>query len=208
MQVCYPTLPAQYFHLLRRQMHREFRKPLILMMPKSLLRNEQASSSVKDFTDGGFRPVIGGGEDSDPLETRRLVFCSGKIYFSLEAERKRANIRGVSAARIEQLYPFPQKEVSAVLSRHANVKEVVWVQEEPKNMGAWNFVEDILADLLPRGVMLRYAGRKEAASPAAGLFRSHQKEEADILSRAFGDIEKVRATAARGGAREDNGERL
>ena len=181
MQVCYPTTPAQYFHLLRRQMQRRFRKPLILMMPKSLLRNRQAVSDLAAFTQDGFQCVVDDPEVGDVQSVRRLVLCSGKVYYDLAAGRGVEN--EIALVRLEQLYPFPRDQIRTVLERYTGIEEVLWVQEEPRNMGAWTFVECRL-DVLLDGVPLRYVGRDEAASPATGFYRVHQAEQEEIVSLA------------------------
>ena len=181
MQVCYPTTPAQYFHLLRRQMHRKFRKPLILMMPKGQLRNRQAVSDLAAFTQGGFQYLIDDPEVADARAVRRLVLCSGKVYYDLAASRGAET--GIALVRLEQLYPFPRGQIRTVLERYTAVEEVLWVQEEARNMGAWTFVESPL-DALLGGVPLRYVGRDEAASPATGFYRVHQAEQEEIVRSA------------------------
>src|SRR5262249_32158974 len=156
LQVCYPTQSAQYFHLLRRQMHRTFRKPLIVMTPKSLLRHEQSVSPLADFTEGGFSTVIDNPAVSEHDQVRRLVLCSGRIFFSLAAARDERADTNVALVRVEQLYPFPRQELQAIVSRYRQARELCWVQEEPQNMGAWSFVEPRLRELLPRGWDLAY----------------------------------------------------
>ncbi|MSS73961.1 MAG: hypothetical protein EXS64_21120 [Candidatus Latescibacteria bacterium] len=139
LQVCYPSTPAQYFHVLRQQVHRTFRKPLVLMTPKSLLRHRGCVSPLEAFTGGAFQRVMeetaGPGED----RVRRVLVCSGKIYYDLAAAREQRGGDGVALVRVEQLYPFPHEEVRAALSRYGEAEEVCWVQEEPQNMGAWGF---------------------------------------------------------------------
>jgi 2-oxoglutarate dehydrogenase E1 component len=189
IQVCYPTQSAQYFHLLRRQMHRNFRKPLIVMSPKSLLREPRAGSSLADFTEGSFRLVIDDPQQPDSRRVRRLLLCSGRVYFPLEHARGKREIDSVAIARVEQLYPFPAEEIAALLRRYRAIEELCWVQEEPKNMGAWSYIEPRLRSLLPEGVELKYAGRDEAASPATGLHHLHEMEEQALLDEALGKKE-------------------
>jgi 2-oxoglutarate dehydrogenase E1 component len=194
MQVCNLTTPAQYFHALRRQVHRNFRKPLIIMTPKSLLRHPLAVSSLGDFTGGTFRTVVddiavdGAPETGITLDrgrVRRLLLCSGKIYYALLAARRERQVDWVGLVRIEQLYPFPSRELEPLLARYPEARDVYWVQEEPWNMGAWHSVEPRLRRLLPEDRRLTYVGRAEAASPATGSYKVHQQEEAELVSRAF-----------------------
>jgi 2-oxoglutarate dehydrogenase E1 component len=185
MQVCVPTTPAQYFHLLRRQIHRKFRKPLINMMPKSLLRLPESFSNIEECTERSFQLVIDDAGIADPQSVRRLLFCTGKVYYALAAARATAKRDDVAIVRVEQLYPFPQKELSEVLGRYRRAEEVLWVQEEPKNRGAWSFMSPRLMEMLPDTV-LHYVGREESASPAAGSLKMHQVEEHEILTAALG----------------------
>jgi 2-oxoglutarate dehydrogenase E1 component len=194
MQVCNLTTPAQYFHALRRQMHRKFRKPLILMTPKSLLRHPLAVSPLPEFTAGGFQPVlddiaVGGAPEAgvtvDPARAKRLLLCSGKIYYALLAGRRDRQADGTALVRVEQLYPFPFRELETVVARYPEAREVFWVQDEPWNMGAWHFVEPRLRRMLAEDRRLSYVGRAEAASPATGSYKIHQQEEAELVNRAF-----------------------
>jgi 2-oxoglutarate dehydrogenase E1 component len=185
IQVCCPTLPAQYFHLLRRQMRRDFRKPLALMTPKSLLRDERYGSAIEEFTAGHFRSVIPDPESPDRDDARRLIFCTGKIYFALAAARHQSGLRNVALVRLEQLYPFPKQEVQTELARYRRAHEVCWVQEEPRNMGAWTFIEPRLREILPDTCVLAYHGRDEAASPATGSYRLHQIEQEQLINEAL-----------------------
>jgi 2-oxoglutarate dehydrogenase E1 component len=194
MQVCNLTTPAQYFHALRRQMHRAFRKPLIVMTPKSLLRHPLAVSALPEFTAGGFQSVlddvaVGGAPEAgvtvDPARTKRLLLCSGKIYYALLAGRRDRQVDGTALLRVEQLYPFPFRELETILAQYPEAREVFWVQEEPWNMGAWHFVEPRLRRMLAADRRLSYVGRAEAASPATGSYKIHQQEEAELVNRAF-----------------------
>jgi 2-oxoglutarate dehydrogenase E1 component len=185
MQVVVPSLPGQYFHALRRQIHRRFRKPLVLMMPKSLLRDPQRSSVIEEFTEGTFRLVIDDAKIADPDAVRRVLLCSGKVYWSLAEARDRGNRQDVAIVRVEQLYPFPQAELEAVLTRYRRKQDVCWVQEEPMNRGAWTFVEPRLRALLP-DTILSYVGRDEAASPATGSHLRHEEEERRLIAAAVG----------------------
>jgi 2-oxoglutarate dehydrogenase E1 component len=186
-QVINPTTPANYFHALRRQMRRSFRKPLVVMTPKSLLRHKECVSTLADFAPGtSFRRILA---ETDPLaedlKVRRVILCSGKVYFDLVAERRKRKIDDIAILRIEQLYPFPFSRLGVRLSQYPNA-EVVWCQEEPENMGAWSFVdrriERALSGLNARPI---YIGRPEAASPATGSARTHVKEQADLVDRAL-----------------------
>jgi 2-oxoglutarate dehydrogenase E1 component len=183
LQVIYPSTPAQYFHVLRRQMKRTFRKPLILFMPKANLRD--AISPLSELTDGSFQLVIDDPNNPPRERVRRLLFCSGKIYFALESARAKAGISDTAIVRVEQLYPYPQKELQAILAKYRNALEIGWVQEEPKNRGAWVFMSDRLEPMLPETAVLTYFGRDEAASPAVGSKKVSDAEEAEIISRAL-----------------------
>ncbi|MCC6849979.1 MAG: 2-oxoglutarate dehydrogenase E1 component [Deltaproteobacteria bacterium] len=194
MQVCNLTTPAQYFHALRRQMHRSFRKPLIIMSPKMLLRFKTAVSSARDFTGGSFQtvldePAVGGGVDVgvaiDPQKVTRLILCSGKVYYALLAGRAEREIDTTAIVRVEQLHPFPRQELGAVLAGYPAARQVFWVQEEPSNMGAWHFIWNQMRSVLPDTHTLSYVGRRAAASPATGSYKIHQREEADLVNRAF-----------------------
>jgi 2-oxoglutarate dehydrogenase E1 component len=190
MQVCVPSTPAQYFHMLRRQVHRNFRKPLVVMTPKSLLRHKLCVSTLDDMaSDTHFRRVL---PETDELvadsKVRRVVLCSGKVYYDLYAARAERELRNVVLIRVEQLYPFPVRSLTAELERYRNA-EVVWCQEEPRNMGAWWYVdrriEDMLAQIDGRAERPVYIGREEAASPATGLAKRHAKEQAALIDAAL-----------------------
>ena len=194
MQVCNLTTPAQYFHALRRQMHRSFRKPLIVMSPKSLLRHKLAVSPLGEFTEGTFRTVIddvaieGAPEAGVRVErprARRILLCSGKVYYELLAGRRERDDDTIAIVRVEQLYPFPGKELEAVFAAYPNARQVCWVQEEPWNMGAWHTMYRRLRRVLPEGRELSYVGRAEAASPATGSYKVHQAEERDLVMNAL-----------------------
>lgn len=189
MQVVVPSTPAQMFHMLRRQMLRPFRKPLIVMTPKSLLRHELSVSALDELARGSFAPVIDEAEDFPPAQVRRVVFCSGKVYFDLLRARRKENIRDVALVRIEQIYPFPAEEYEAVLRRYTNVRDLVWCQEEPQNQGAWFQIRHRLQDLAGQHRDVFYAGRAPAAAPATGLTRIHEAEQHALVDAA------LRATA-------------
>jgi 2-oxoglutarate dehydrogenase E1 component len=183
IQVVYPSTPAQYFHVLRRQMRRTFRKPLVLMMPKGNLRD--AVSSLTDLTDSSFHLVIDDPKFPSRDRVRRLLLCSGKIYFTLESARQKAGRDDVAIVRVEQFYPFPKLEIQAIFAKYRNATEIGWVQEEPRNRGAWMFMFDRLQSILPETAVLTYFGREESASPAVGSKKTNDQEEADIILRAL-----------------------
>jgi 2-oxoglutarate dehydrogenase E1 component len=186
IRVANPTTPAQYFHLLRRQAKRTRQRPLVVMTPKSLLRHPQATSRLDDLTTGHFQALL-----DDPLaqahrdKVRRLVLCSGKIYYDLLAAAAGADRSRLALVRLEQLYSFPDQELRALLAGYAGLSEVCWVQEEPENMGAWSFLQPRLARLLPDKVPLRYVGRPERASPAEGYPAAHAAEQKRIVEEAL-----------------------
>jgi 2-oxoglutarate dehydrogenase E1 component len=185
MQVIVPSTPAQIFHALRRQMRRPFRKPLIVMSPKSLLRHPEAVSTLADLTDGGFRLVVDDARVTAPDAVRRVVLCAGKIFYALDAARREPARPDVALVRVEQLYPFPTAELREALARYPSAREVFWVQEEPANQGAWGFVLPLISPLLRPATTFSYVGRAEAASPATGSHDVHQAEEAAILAQAL-----------------------
>jgi len=185
IQVVNPTTPASLFHLIRRQVHRNFRKPLIIMSPKSLLRHKLAISNISEFAEGtSFKPVI---EDTkiDHAIAKRLVLCSGKIYYDLLDSQTKNNIKDIAIVRVEQLYPVPEKELKELLGKYKALKEVVWCQEEPKNMGAWSFIKPYLEGIL-ENKELHYIGRDAAASPAVGYLSTHNAQQAEIVKKCVG----------------------
>ncbi|MGA7214251.1 MAG: 2-oxoglutarate dehydrogenase E1 component [Terrimicrobiaceae bacterium] len=183
MQVCNLTTPAQYFHALRRQMHRKYRKPLIIMTPKSLLTHEQAVSKESDFTSSRFFEILGDTEAS-PKKVERVIFCSGKVYYDLIKYRQENSLKDAAAIiRIEQLYPLYKEKVSRLTKPFSNAKKFVWCQEEPENMGAWTFVLPRLLNLFPG--YIHYAGRPASASTAAGTMQAHQAQQAALVKQAF-----------------------
>ncbi len=182
IQVCNVTTPAQYFHLLRRQAMAENKKPLVLMSPKSLLRHPLVVSYISDLAAGVFTPVL---DDSWKTESAsRVLLCSGKVYYDLNEHREKAAKSNVAIIRIEQLYPFPFKEIKAVLGRYGTKKEVFWVQEEHKNYGAWHYVNDRFSEDFPE-IKLRYCGRPESASAASGKLKVHREEQKALVENAF-----------------------
>jgi 2-oxoglutarate dehydrogenase E1 component len=184
MQVCNLTTPAQYFHVLRRQMHRRFRKPLVIMSPKSLLRHKLAVSAPRDLVAGGFQTVIPETEAINAREVQRVLLCSGKVYYDLAIARRERGIEQVAIVRVEQLYPFPAAEIRAALQTYPATAEVRWVQEEPENMGAYSFMAHHLPPLLG-GRTLGYVGREAAASPAVGSYKLHEAEQTEVVDRAL-----------------------
>jgi 2-oxoglutarate dehydrogenase E1 component len=179
-QVCVPSTPAQMFHMLRRQMKRSLKLPLIVMTPKSLLRHPLSVSTLEDLTKGRFQPLI---DDpvADPAKIKRVVFCSGKVYFDLLQARDKQGLESVAIVRLEQLYPFPQKDYEATLARYAKARDVVWCQEEPENQGAWYQIKHRLGAYLGKGHQLRYATRKGSASTAVGFLKVHNQEQAAVV---------------------------
>ncbi len=177
--VAYPTSPAQYFHLLRRQARDPLRRPMVLMMPKSMLRLPAAASRLEELTEGGFRAVIDDPTPRSRDDVTRLVFCTGKLYYELATPDRP---RHLALVRVEELYPWPHDAVSRIVDAYANVVEVVWAQEEPKNMGAWSYVAPRLRASAGNALIIRYIGRRERASPAEGHFPTHQSEQARIVA--------------------------
>lgn len=166
-------------------MRRNFRKPLIVMSPKSLLREERAGSALEAFTEAGFQLVLDDPQRPHYEHVRRLILCSGRVFFPLDAARNERQLESVAIVRVEQLYPFPAREIQAAISNYCHVQEVCWVQEEPRNMGAWSFIEPRLRELLPENCSFRYIGRDEAASPATGLHHMHEAEEQALIDDAL-----------------------
>lgn len=185
MQVCVPSNPSQIFHLLRRQMVRPYRKPLIVMTPKSLLRNPLAVSSLTDLSEGEFQLVIPEIDAIDAAKVDRVVICSGKVYYELLEHRRANKLNNIAIIRIEQLYPFPAERCRDVLASYRNAKDLIWCQEEPQNQGAWITMQPYLTELLGKGQKLRYAGRKASASPAAGYHSVHEKEQEELVVQAL-----------------------
>jgi len=185
IQVCTPTTPSQMFHLLRRQVIRKFRKPLIVMTPKSLLRHKLAVSSMKDLTKGGFQTVI---PEIDPIvdsKVNRVVLCCGKVYYDLLQKRRDSELTNVAIVRIEQLYPFPKKSLVKELAKYPEAKKVIWCQEEPQNQGVWFSSQHNMVDCLQEGQSLHYAGRAVAAAPAGGSPYIHAEEQQALVEKAL-----------------------
>jgi len=187
MQVCIPSTPAQMFHLLRRQVLRPYRKPLVVMTPKSLLRHKLSTSSLEEVCEAGYRLVIDDIDPLDPNSVIRVLFCSGKVYYDLLETRRANHIQDIAILRLEQLYPFPKPEVEALLRRYPNAKDVVWVQEEPRNQGAWSYLLSHLHlfGCLEQAQMLLLAARPNSASPAVGYLTKHLEQQQRIVSDAL-----------------------
>jgi len=190
-----PSTPAQLFHALRRQMLRRFRKPLVVMSPKSLLRHRAAVSPLRELTDGHFRTVIDDADVSDPGRVAGLVLSSGKVHYALEEARAARTGAPVALLRVEQLYPFPRAELEALFRRYSSAREVRWVQEEPANMGAWRGTRHRLEAILPPGVRLRLVARKASPTPATGHYNVHVEQEKRLIERALADLAPARERA-------------
>ena len=194
MQVVYPTTPAQHFHLLRRQMKRNFRKPLIVMTPKSLLRHPSAVSTVDEFVNERFHYVLDDPAVSDPATIDRVLFCTGKVYYGLISHREKVKGSYVAVVRLEQLYPLKRGRLREIIKRYDKATEFFWVQEEPENMGAWRFIRHLVGDRLD--IDVHYIGRAENASPAVASERMHRQEQEKILIEAIGLAEPADAGTA------------
>jgi 2-oxoglutarate dehydrogenase E1 component len=190
MQVCYPTTPAQFFHLLRRQVLRKLRKPLIVMTPKSLLRLPAARSDLKELTDGQFQRIL-----DDPMpphrdKVKRIILCTGKIYYELADERTRRSDDTTAIMRVEQLYPISARDLAGALDTYAQAEEVVWVQEEPLNMGAHHFIYVRLLEVAGHR-SVHVVARAESASPATGSHKAHLIEQQRIVNQAFAPVDQL-----------------
>lgn len=185
MQVVVPSTPAQVYHMLRRQVVRPMRRPLIVMSPKSLLRHPLCISTLEDLADGSFLPAIGEVDDLNPANVKRVVFCSGKVYYDLLEQRRNNEQGDVAIVRIEQLYPFPKEEVEAAIAQYTNVVDYVWCQEEPQNQGAWYSSQHNFRSAIPAGADLKYAGRPASASPAVGYMSVHLKQQKALVEDAL-----------------------
>jgi 2-oxoglutarate dehydrogenase E1 component len=182
MQVCNPTTPAQYFHLLRRQALSKFRKPLIIMTPKSLLRHPLAVSDLSAMDSGYFHTVI---DDLDKLKNiSRILFCSGKIYYELLQKRRELKRNDTVILRLEQIYPFPESRLQSIIKKYRNARKYFWVQEEPENMGSWLFVRPRLEKIIKKPI--QYIGREDSASPATGFPHIYRQEQTAIIDQAIG----------------------
>jgi len=188
MQIVQPTTASQIFHVLRRQMVRNLRKPLIIFTPKSLLRNKDATSPVSEFTKGGFQTVIPENKALKADKVKRVIACSGKVYYDLVKKREDKGADDVAILRVEQLYPFPHKAFAAELKKYPNATELVWCQDEPQNQGAWFFIQHNLHENMHEGQRLGYAGRAASASPAVGYSHLHQDQQKALIEAAFGKL--------------------
>ena len=191
IQVCIPTTPAQVFHMLRRQAIRPLRSPLIVMTPKSLLRHKEAVSPLEALAKGAFQTVIDETDDLDAAQVKRVIFCSGKVFYDLRAARRERAMVDIAIVRIEQMYPFPRLDLLDVLSRYPNLEDAVWLQEEPKNQGAWYAMQSRMASVDQRhkvDVFLRYVGREPSASAAAGYSALHLREQEKFIDEALGPM--------------------
>jgi 2-oxoglutarate dehydrogenase E1 component len=193
MQVCVPTTPAQHFHLLRRQMLRPYRKPLIVLTPKSLLRHPLSTSKLSEFTQEEFKQTIATYDESDIAKVTRLLFCTGKVYFDLLDQKQKNGLDNVEIIRIEQLYPFPEDEIKAHIVKFKHASDIVWVQEEPRNQGAWFYMQSRknLADCISPNQSLKYAGRDYSASPAAGYLQLHRQQQNQLVNDALGLVSEA-----------------
>jgi 2-oxoglutarate dehydrogenase E1 component len=185
MQVCVPSTPAQMFHMLRRQMLRALRKPLIIMTPKSLLRHPLSVSRLEELSGSGFQTVIDEIDELKPSAVTRIVFCSGKVYFDLLKARREGKVESVAIVRIEQLYPFPSEEYEAILQKYSNAREIIWCQEEPQNQGSWYQIRHRLQSKLGEKHELLYAGRAGAAAPATGIAALHEQQQKNLVTAAL-----------------------
>jgi 2-oxoglutarate dehydrogenase E1 component len=186
IQVCVPSTPAQMFHMIRRQHVRKYRKPLIVMTPKSLLRHKMSVSPIGELSTGRFELIIPEVEAIDVKKTRRLVFCSGKVYFDLLETREVHGVKDVAIIRVEQLYPFPIDEYAGLIKQYSHVDEIIWCQEEPQNQGAWYQIKHRLQEPLQKTQELYYAGRPGAAAPASGIFKIHLQQQQALVEAALG----------------------
>lgn len=188
MVIAQPTTAAQIFHLLRRQMVGRTRKPLVVFSPKSLLRNKAATSPMQDLSEGKFKEIIGETEDLDRSSVSRILLCTGKVYYELAKRRQELAAYNVAIVRIEQLYPFNQLELNSQFEKYPNVSEVVWVQDEPQNQGAWSYIQQRILAAMNVGCRLGYAGRPSSSSPAVGYASKHIEQLKTLLSDAFGPL--------------------
>jgi len=189
IQVCYPTTPAQIFHLLRRQLIRQYRKPLIVMSPKSLLRHKLAVSTLEELSQGQFQTVIDEIDDLDKARITRLIMCSGKVYYDVLEARRRDKLEHIAIIRVEQLYPFPAQAFRSIIQQYPNIKEYVWCQEEPKNQGAWYQSKHHFYNNLDANANIEYVGRPASAAPAVGSFKTHiQEQRAVVQSALYGNL--------------------
>ena len=176
IQVTYPTTPSNFFHLIRRQMLRSFRKPLVIMSPKSLLRHPKCISNIKEYQKGVFQKII---DDKNVKKVKKIVFCSGKIYYDLYQEKEKRNIYDIAIIRLEQLYPFPMKDFKLLVNKY-ETNNIIWVQEEPANMGAWSFINRMCND-----IKFHLISRNESASPASGSYKTYFDRQVKLINEVF-----------------------
>ena len=181
-----PTTASQIFHLLRRQMIRRYRKPLIVMTPKSLLRHPSTTSSLAELSKGRFEVILPDSKNIKKSIVARVILCSGKVYYDLQAKRKELGLENVTIIRIEQLYPFPYDHLGVLLSQFKNASHFIWCQEEPENQGAWYSHNHRISKCLPKNKTLTYAGRSSAASSAAGYSKLHKAQQEELVLDALG----------------------
>ncbi|MEO8760186.1 MAG: 2-oxoglutarate dehydrogenase E1 component, partial [Bacteroidia bacterium] len=182
MQIVNTTTPAQQFHIIRRQLKRDFRKPLVCFTPKKLLRYPTCVSTIKDFTSKSFQEILDD-TNADVKNVKRLAFCTGKVYYDLIERREKEGANDIAFVRIEQLYPFPQKQVDAIIKKYNKATNYLWIQEEPENAGAWRFIEHTM-----KKTDIAYIGRDEAASPATGFSKRNAAENEEIMSKIFSKV--------------------
>jgi len=195
MQVCYPSNPSQMFHLLRRQIIRPYRKPLIVMSPKSLLRHKLSTAPVEHLVDGRFFSVIDEVDDINKADVTRLLVCSGKVYYDLLEARRKNKLANIAILRLEQLFPFPQEDMKAVINGYPNAGEIIWVQEEPKNQGSWYYMQSrgTMIGCLKDHHVFGYAGRFYSASPAVGYMSLHLEQQKKLVSDAL-QLDRIEIT--------------
>jgi 2-oxoglutarate dehydrogenase E1 component len=185
IQVVIPSTAAQHYHMIRRQALRPARKPLVVMMPKSLLRKKEAMSSLDELANGKFEVVIGETAKLNTKKVRRVVLCSGKVYYDIIAEREKRGIEDIAVVRVEQLYPFPHEEFAAQIAAYPTAKSVLWAQEEPANQGAWHRIQHYLKRSMRADQTLSYAGRPSSASPAVGYLAKHNEQQKELVDVAL-----------------------
>ena len=191
MQIVQPTTASQIFHVLRRQIVRNLRKPLVIMTPKSLLRNKDATSPLSEFVRGSFQTVIADSREEvnkKADKVKRVIVCSGKVYYDLVKKREEKELDDVAIIRVEQLYPFPHKAFAAELKKYPNATDIVWCQDEPQNQGAWFFVQHYIHENMLDGQKLGYSGRAASASPAVGYSHLHQDQQKALVEGAFSKL--------------------
>ena len=198
MQVCVPTSPAQFFHLLRRQMIRPLRRPLVVMTPKSLLRHRHSVSSLNDMTQGHFQNLIDDTSIQDKAAVTRVILCTGKVFFDLDEGRIARKDSTTAIIRLEQLYPMPQKALETALAGYPNCQTLVWCQEEPRNQGSWHRIQNHLSRALRKGQRLQHVSRDASASPAVGYYQKHLEEQKTLVNEALGSPSASLAATASG----------